>query len=89
MAYANDAIPAVNLNDAKRRVLRSYREWIRSVRLPNPQTGTDDCCAQLDGELLYLVDSANGLFVAGPGDSNDVLAQHTRRAIENENEAGI
>ena len=30
---ANEKI-AVNWNDAHRRVLKSYREWIRSVRVP-------------------------------------------------------
>jgi hypothetical protein len=31
---ANSCVIAVNWNDAKRRVLKNYREWIRAVCYP-------------------------------------------------------
>jgi hypothetical protein len=37
---ANVVCLAVNWGDAKYRVLKSYREWLRAVSLPNPCTPT-------------------------------------------------
>ena len=42
-------LPAVNWADAKRRVFKSYRDWLRAVSLPLPNSTLTTVSAVLDG----------------------------------------
>lgn len=51
---------AVNWSDAKRRVLKSYREWIRSVRFPNSHRALEDIQGELSDWANFEGTGANG-----------------------------
>lgn len=73
---------AVNWTDAKSRVLKSYREWIRAVRLLYI-CGKDEGMADVQSaERLMGVD-------AGSGNPNDVLARYASFTIEDEDAVGV
>lgn len=71
---ANRRIKAVSWQDAQKRVLKSYREWLRSVS-----------CFY---DNFYLFDT-DGLCVVGSRDPADVLAQLPCLCYTDQNTAGV
>ena len=72
---ANWLVAAVNWQDAQRRVIHAYRQWLRSVSLSMVVTFAN---ARADWELML-----------GSRGSTDVLAQHASLEDTNESTAGV
>jgi len=62
-----NCVAAVNWHDAQRRVLKSYREWIRSVRLPT--SAGPSRCIWRELELYKWAEKSDGR--SGHGRAND------------------
>jgi hypothetical protein len=72
-----DQSTAINWSDARRRVLKGYREWLRAVRLQTPG------CVQ-----VVERDSAKKSHT-GPRNSTTILPQHARVPHPNESQGRI
>lgn len=70
-------LSAVNWADAKRRVFKSYRDWLRAVSLPLPNSSLTTGSRYLAAFRLIRTNP-------GPGNPTDVLAQHAGISIANQ-----
>lgn len=83
----------VDWNDAKKRVITSYRQWLRSVRPDLAHTHPLSLSISLRTRLFEkepsLADTGHGGSRPGTRDPDHVLAQHTRVGDPDQDTAGV
>lgn len=77
-----DHVSAVNWQDASRRVIRSYRDWVRAVRTPS--AGRSAFCLR-----SWVEDFKTDGTTTGTRDPADVLSYNAGLRDTDENAAGV